>query len=200
MREGRDVASGPAVLRAVGGSGQRQSDQARNIENSVCEELSDMSVSDSRARNNEARRKKSHDEVIRELQAGIAALEKHIQVEEDAAIARRFSETNAASARDLSQIPYFQTLPKPSCKTPVFPPVLKDARMALEMQKKELYGIVKCKKAGTREEQKVCAVCLCELNGRVMALPCAHVYHRECVEEWLKMKLFCPLCKAKVLN
>ncbi|XP_038885922.1 E3 ubiquitin-protein ligase RING1-like [Benincasa hispida] len=42
-----------------------------------------------------------------------------------------------------------------------------------------------------------CRICLDELmNGmEVTRLPCAHVYHRDCIVKWLETSHLCPLCR-----
>ncbi|KAJ9166944.1 hypothetical protein P3X46_021633 [Hevea brasiliensis] len=43
-----------------------------------------------------------------------------------------------------------------------------------------------------------CSICLDQLSigseGR--RLPCSHLYHGNCIEEWLKKSKTCPLCRA----
>ncbi|OQR98766.1 hypothetical protein THRCLA_06678, partial [Thraustotheca clavata] len=45
-----------------------------------------------------------------------------------------------------------------------------------------------------------CSICLCELIDEIemVALPCGHVYHRECVLPWLAKDYTCPLCREKL--
>lgn len=46
---------------------------------------------------------------------------------------------------------------------------------------------------------KECAVCLAEYEGgdHVKTLPgCGHVFHSDCVDQWLTAKTSCPLCRA----
>jgi hypothetical protein len=50
------------------------------------------------------------------------------------------------------------------------------------------------------EEAHNCAICIDELKSgnMVKALNCAHKFHSKCINDWLKVKLKCPLCKQKV--
>lgn len=43
----------------------------------------------------------------------------------------------------------------------------------------------------------VCIVCLSSVavGDQVLELPCSHIFHLSCVEEWLKRSLVCPVCK-----
>ncbi|KAG0290747.1 hypothetical protein BGZ98_003301 [Dissophora globulifera] len=41
-----------------------------------------------------------------------------------------------------------------------------------------------------------CSICLCDYEDleELRHLPCDHYFHKECVDEWLKLKRTCPLC------
>ncbi|KAK9149525.1 hypothetical protein Scep_008282 [Stephania cephalantha] len=60
--------------------------------------------------------------------------------------------------------------------------------------------------AGTEKERAisaedaVCCICLAKYadNDELRELPCAHFFHMECVDKWLKINALCPLCKAEV--
>eukprot|EP00884_Botryococcus_braunii_P009551 jgi/Botrbrau1/18598/Bobra.0367s0040.1 len=46
-----------------------------------------------------------------------------------------------------------------------------------------------------------CVVCLeeyAESDVTVVRLPCSHLYHPECIEQWLKLRKTCPLCLVEV--
>ncbi|KAG0004820.1 hypothetical protein BGZ65_012619 [Modicella reniformis] len=45
-----------------------------------------------------------------------------------------------------------------------------------------------------------CPICLCDYEDleELRHLPCDHYFHKDCVDEWLKLKRTCPLCKHDV--
>lgn len=45
-----------------------------------------------------------------------------------------------------------------------------------------------------------CVICQYEFknNERVRKLPCGHIFHKECVDEWLLKDKACPCCKKEV--
>ncbi|XP_050271963.1 E3 ubiquitin-protein ligase BIG BROTHER-like [Quercus robur] len=44
-----------------------------------------------------------------------------------------------------------------------------------------------------------CAVCLEQFRvGWHAKLPCSHIFHRNCILQWLRMSDFCPLCRHKM--
>ncbi|KAJ6844157.1 E3 ubiquitin-protein ligase-like [Iris pallida] len=51
-------------------------------------------------------------------------------------------------------------------------------------------------------EDAVCCICLAVYanNDDLRELPCAHFFHMECVDKWLKINALCPLCKSEVGN
>lgn len=51
-------------------------------------------------------------------------------------------------------------------------------------------------------EDSLCCICLSEYvdNSIIKELPCTHFFHMKCVDKWLKMESFCPLCKSDVLE
>ncbi|KAL4632532.1 hypothetical protein ACB092_04G057900 [Castanea dentata] len=56
------------------------------------------------------------------------------------------------------------------------------------------------RKPGTREEVE-CAVCLCVIGEgeEIRQLRCDHLFHRVCLDGWLRYKsLTCPLCRGSL--
>ncbi|KAE9599416.1 hypothetical protein Lal_00039419 [Lupinus albus] len=51
----------------------------------------------------------------------------------------------------------------------------------------------------TREDA-VCCICLAkyENNDELKELHCSHLFHKECIDKWLKINALCPLCKSEV--
>lgn len=47
-----------------------------------------------------------------------------------------------------------------------------------------------------------CAICYESLKGsnedKIYKTPCTHIFHAECLKKWVRSKLECPLCRAKL--
>lgn len=45
-----------------------------------------------------------------------------------------------------------------------------------------------------------CTICLCEFEEGedVRRLPCMHLFHVSCVDQWLTTVKFCPLCRVDI--
>ena len=58
--------------------------------------------------------------------------------------------------------------------------------------------VTKKKSDGSQDDD--CIICLSDfkVGQDIISLPCFHVFHKECIESWLKSKLWCPVCKFKV--
>ena len=61
------------------------------------------------------------------------------------------------------------------------------------------------------EEKKIitnsscdCSICLCSIEEgqlcRRLPLPCGHLFHLGCIDEWLKQSVHCPLCKRSAMH
>ena len=57
------------------------------------------------------------------------------------------------------------------------------------------------KEDNKNEHFEKCVICMekYEINDEVKTLPCFHIFHKECIDQWLKSgKSTCPICKTKV--
>lgn len=44
-----------------------------------------------------------------------------------------------------------------------------------------------------------CSICLCNLyKEKIIILECSHVYHINCIQEWLLKSRTCPLCRFHI--
>ncbi|CAD5334665.1 unnamed protein product [Arabidopsis thaliana] len=46
-----------------------------------------------------------------------------------------------------------------------------------------------------------CSICLMEYakGDKITTLPCKHIYHKDCISQWLKQNKVCCICKAEVV-
>jgi hypothetical protein len=49
-------------------------------------------------------------------------------------------------------------------------------------------------------QDAVCAICLCDYEDdeELRKMKCGHYFHKDCVDEWLKLNRNCPLCKRDI--
>ena len=50
------------------------------------------------------------------------------------------------------------------------------------------------------EEERSCPICLSEMEvgTEVRNLPCNHIFHKGCVDEWLRVNASCPTCRFNI--
>ena len=52
------------------------------------------------------------------------------------------------------------------------------------------------------ESEKTCPVCLNDMDvgDEVRNLPCRHLFHKDCVDEWLRVNASCPTCRMCIIG
>ncbi|XP_074600067.1 RING finger protein 11-like [Brevipalpus obovatus] len=52
---------------------------------------------------------------------------------------------------------------------------------------------------GTKKDRE-CAICMCDfvINDSIRFLPCLHIYHTKCIDDWLMRSFTCPSCMEPV--
>ncbi len=71
----------------------------------------------------------------------------------------------------------------------------------VKKNKKPVFKIKKNKsrKTGGSKCSKSCCICLEKITKEnSVALPCAHVFHSDCINKWININPSCPLCKQSV--
>ena len=50
------------------------------------------------------------------------------------------------------------------------------------------------------DDKKNCIICMedFKVNDEVIFLPCLHIFHKDCILEWLGRHDDCPICKNKI--
>ena len=66
--------------------------------------------------------------------------------------------------------------------------------------KQIINGITSFKFEEDKKNAINCAICIEQLKtgNQVKKLDCNHSFHGKCINDWLKQKLICPLCKKEV--
>ncbi|KAK8572169.1 hypothetical protein V6N13_047782 [Hibiscus sabdariffa] len=86
--------------------------------------------------------------------------------------------------------------------------VLAGSAPAEEMESSD-YGMVPALESSIREMVATvrvddgddnCTICLEGFEGGTYAarMPCSHIFHGECIEEWLKQSHYCPVCRFEM--
>lgn len=57
-----------------------------------------------------------------------------------------------------------------------------------------------CRENSIPDDKINCRICMCEFehNERIVIMPCAHLFHKDCIRDWFKKKNNCPICQNEV--
>ena len=66
----------------------------------------------------------------------------------------------------------------------------------------KLYPALLSKSTPAAQAGEKCTICLCEFGEgeAVRRLPCMHLFHIECVDQWLPTNRRCPICRVDIEN
>lgn len=141
-----------------------------------------------------------------ELSSAPSPAAAHVSFTSDFAIARQLqqeldAETRAYAAaapptpinheEEEQELTYERLLELPDVKTGL---------SKQELQRLSItYNFAGSSSSSSAEPQR-CSICLLELlqGERVRSLPCLHVFHSPCAEEWLKESKLCPVCMKNI--
>ena len=45
----------------------------------------------------------------------------------------------------------------------------------------------------------MCVICMMPLYDKTIT-PCSHVFHKRCLQKWLKIKKSCPVCRSQIVK
>jgi len=49
-----------------------------------------------------------------------------------------------------------------------------------------------------QEEKNECIICLDDVESEWKKLECAHSYHIQCIDKWIRVSATCPLCMTRI--
>lgn len=78
-----------------------------------------------------------------------------------------------------------------------------DIELSTNLHIHSVQGIIYINIREQELNQDTCAICLEQFtsNSQVKKLPCRHIFHPECVDQWLIRSVGeCPVCKRNVLS
>uniref|UniRef100_UPI00398F6BC4 RING finger protein 11a isoform X1 n=1 Tax=Pristiophorus japonicus TaxID=55135 RepID=UPI00398F6BC4 len=97
---------------------------------------------------------------------------------------------------------------------PVYHPTPSQTRLATQLTEEEQIRIAQrlgliqhlpkgsfdCGKEGPNKKIKECVICMMDFayGDPIRFLPCMHIYHMECIDEWLMRSFTCPSCMEPV--
>ncbi|KAL3641949.1 hypothetical protein CASFOL_012766 [Castilleja foliolosa] len=67
-----------------------------------------------------------------------------------------------------------------------------------EQEKQEIVNSMEEKKKKKTNNIMDCSICLDDILIGAKALPCCHVFHKDCINKWLKKSHSCPVCRYKM--
>ena len=58
----------------------------------------------------------------------------------------------------------------------------------------------KLKQKLIKDDNDICSICLEKLkDNKCVVLSCEHIYHKVCIQKWLKKNDSCPICRINII-
>jgi len=127
---------------------------------------------------------------------------------DDISLLRDSNATNSNSVEQLEQQPpYVQE--SVSNASQIYYPSPNVSRPASQLTEEEQIkiaqriGLIQHLPTGTFDgckKNRECVICMIEfvVGDEIRYLPCMHIYHRECIDDWLMRSFTCPSCMEPV--
>lgn len=79
-------------------------------------------------------------------------------------------------------------------------PMRREAEVAATPAKKAAVEALVRERVLMSDEERECVICLESfgMGMEVIRMPCLHVYHKDCILQWLERTHFCPFCRFKL--
>lgn len=116
---------------------------------------------------------------------------------------------SSSSADQLSPQPPYDNQQEPAVTVPVYYPSPNVSRPASQLTEEEQVKIAK--RIGLihhlptgiydgSKKNRECVICMGEfiIGDPVRFLPCMHIYHTDCIDDWLMRSFICPSCMEPV--
>lgn len=83
-------------------------------------------------------------------------------------------------------------------------PNVRNKKIKMKVKVKGRVKNANAKTAGSKAEKckEPCCICLHEMDNssekKIMALPCGHIFHEDCINQWISTKPTCPVCNYEI--
>ncbi|XP_041704894.1 RING finger protein 11 isoform X2 [Coregonus clupeaformis] len=115
------------------------------------------------------------------------------------------------------QLPVYHPTPsqaRMASQLPVYHPTPSQARMASQLTEEEQVriaqriglihhlpkGVYDAGRDGSEKKIRECVICMMDFvyGDPIRFLPCMHIYHMDCIDDWLMRSFTCPSCMEPV--
>jgi hypothetical protein len=66
-------------------------------------------------------------------------------------------------------------------------------------KKNKIVPLVFNKPEKNYNNNNTCSICINKINNKESYLPCGHVFHSDCILNWMEYKMNCPICRIPLI-